>query len=62
MITKDFHLTKDFRQMKGKSFVIMVGVTMPAGLSGHTGLAITWRPAPVVWRGSRAPLAPPPGA
>jgi hypothetical protein len=37
MITKDFHLTKAFRQIRGKSFVIMVGVPIPAGLSGHTG-------------------------
>jgi hypothetical protein len=25
MIAKDFHLTKDFRQIRGKSFVIMDG-------------------------------------
>jgi hypothetical protein len=36
MIAKDFHLTKDFRRIRGKSFVIMVGVTASAGLSGHT--------------------------
>jgi hypothetical protein len=36
MITKDFHSAKDFRQIRGKSFVIMVGVMTSAGLSGHT--------------------------
>jgi hypothetical protein len=41
MITKDFHLTKAFRQIRGKSFVIMAGVPAPGGLSGHTGQVIT---------------------
>jgi hypothetical protein len=37
MIVKDFHLTKAFRQIRGKAFVIMVGVLIRAGLSAHTG-------------------------
>jgi hypothetical protein len=36
MITKDFHLTKDFRQIRGKSFVIMGRIAAPTGDSGHT--------------------------
>jgi hypothetical protein len=36
VITKDFHSAKDFRQIRGKSFVIMVGVAVPDGLFGHT--------------------------
>jgi hypothetical protein len=40
VITKDFHLTKAFRQIRGKSFVIMVGGMASAGLSGHTGRVI----------------------
>jgi hypothetical protein len=55
MIAKDFHSVKAFRQIRGKSFVIMVGVTASAGLSRHTRQAITWRPADIAWRGSRAP-------
>jgi hypothetical protein len=41
VITKDFHFTKDSRQIRGKSFVIMVGVTIAAGLSWPTRQAIT---------------------
>jgi hypothetical protein len=37
MIAKDFHLTKDFRQIRGKSFVIKGEVAALGGLSGHTG-------------------------
>jgi hypothetical protein len=48
VITKAFHLTKAFRQIRGKSFVIMVGVAIPAGLSGHTRQAIARRPARTV--------------
>jgi hypothetical protein len=40
MITKDFHLTKDFRQMRGKSFVIMV-MTRSAG--GNLRVFVAWR-------------------
>jgi hypothetical protein len=36
MIAKDFHSVKDFRQIRGKSFVIMVGVAASAGFSGHS--------------------------
>jgi hypothetical protein len=36
MIAKDFHSAKDFRQIRGKSFVIMVGVMASARLFGHT--------------------------
>jgi hypothetical protein len=43
MIAKDFHSAKDFRQIRGKSFAIMGGVTTSAGLSGHTGQVITRR-------------------
>jgi hypothetical protein len=35
LITKDFHSTKDFRQIRGKSFVIMTPAPMPTGPSGH---------------------------
>ena len=45
--------------------MIMVGVTIPAGLSGRTWQVITQRPARIVWRGSRTPRvprAPHPGA
>jgi hypothetical protein len=35
VITKDFHFAKAFRQIRGKSFVIMVGAVIPAGLSWH---------------------------
>jgi hypothetical protein len=35
VITKDFHFAKDFPRIRGKSFVIMVGVLAPAGLSRH---------------------------
>jgi hypothetical protein len=41
MIAKDFHSVKDFRQIRGKSFVIMVGVRASGGLSRHTRQAIT---------------------
>jgi hypothetical protein len=41
---------------------IMVGGTASAGISGHTRQVISWRPARIVWRGSRTPLAPHPGA
>jgi hypothetical protein len=58
MITKDFHSAKDFRQIRGKSFVIMVGVTALAGLSGHTSRVITWRPAHSVLRGFPCSGAP----
>jgi hypothetical protein len=37
---------------------IMVGVTMPGGLSGHTGQVIARRPAGAVWLGSHPPRAP----
>jgi hypothetical protein len=43
VITKDFHSMKDFRQIRGKSFVIMVDVTIPAGLSRHTRQVIAQR-------------------
>jgi hypothetical protein len=39
MITKDFHFTKDFRQIRGKSFVIMGEPTISGERSGHTGHA-----------------------
>jgi hypothetical protein len=58
MIAKDFHSMKDFPRIRGKSFVIMVGVMTSAGLSGHTEQVITWRPTCIVWHGSRAPHAP----
>jgi hypothetical protein len=48
MIAKDFHSAKAFRQIRGKSFVIMVGVMATTGLSWHTGQAIAWRPARIV--------------
>jgi hypothetical protein len=35
MIAKDFHSVKDFRQIRGKSFVITGCATVPGGLSGH---------------------------
>jgi hypothetical protein len=53
VITKDFHLTNAFRQIRGKSFVIMVGVTAATGLSGHTRRLVARRPAHIVWHGSR---------
>ena len=37
MITKDFHLTKDFPRIRGKSFVIMEGALVSVRLSGHIG-------------------------
>jgi hypothetical protein len=45
MIANDFHLTKDYRQIRGKSFVIMGGTVAPTGLPGHTGQAIARRRA-----------------
>jgi hypothetical protein len=60
MIAKDFHSVKDFRQIRGKSFVIIVGVAIPAVLSGHIGQVIARRPARIVWRGSHASHAPHP--
>jgi hypothetical protein len=41
MIAKDFHSVKAFRQIRGKSFVIMVAGKKSAGLSGHTRQVIT---------------------
>jgi hypothetical protein len=35
MIAKDFHSMKDFRQIRGKSFVITGRTTARGGLSGH---------------------------
>jgi hypothetical protein len=35
MIAKVFHSAKDFRQIRGKSFVITGCATMSGGLSGH---------------------------
>jgi hypothetical protein len=40
MITKDFHLTKDLRQIRGKSFVIMV---MTQSARGDLRVAVACR-------------------
>jgi hypothetical protein len=37
MIAKDFHLAKDSRQIRGKSFVIMGAASIDAGYSGQKG-------------------------
>jgi hypothetical protein len=42
MIAKDFHSTKDFRQIRGKSFVITDCATVSGGLSGHTRHGPGW--------------------
>jgi hypothetical protein len=43
MIAKDFHFTKDFRQIRGKSFVIKGSSATPSDLSvisgSHDGMA-----------------------
>jgi hypothetical protein len=42
MIAKDFHSAKDFRQIRGKSFVIMefaVPLVRHSGYNGHAWLA-----------------------
>jgi hypothetical protein len=39
--------------MRGISFVIMVGATNPAGLSGHTRQALARQPARTPWHGFR---------
>jgi hypothetical protein len=55
IIAKDFHSAKDFPRIRGKSFVIMVDVAIPAGLSGHTRQVITLRPARIVWGAGPGP-------
>jgi hypothetical protein len=40
MIAKDFHFTKDFRQIGGKSFVIKGTAAASGGLSSHTRQAL----------------------
>jgi hypothetical protein len=37
MITKDFHFTKDFPLIRGKSFVIMECALAPPGHRGRNG-------------------------
>jgi hypothetical protein len=47
VITKVFHFTKDFRQIRGKSFVIMDESAATLRLSGHNRQV----PGPTAWAG-----------
>jgi hypothetical protein len=57
MITKDFHFMKDFRQIRGKTFVIMKHALALSRHNGHSGRARPARRARAAGRPARRALA-----